>query len=202
MEILSGKSNLVHWSVGSIITLNQHGGDFLPEELKESEGNKIDKRRQEYLAIRRLKHEAFPNDTIIYLPNGKPVLKNNKLEIGISHSNHWALFAYSERAFGCDIEEVSSRLLTVQERFCRASELYCFESTDRLRSLTILWSCKESIYKLVQEPGIHFKTGMICNSVKGNRLNFTVHLAEISKEIHCEVIPFEHAILTIATHEQ
>ena len=202
METTRGNSNLVNWVVGNILSLNQHIVNLLPEEMLESEGFKVEKRRQEYCAIRRLKQAAFPDDIITYLPSGKPVLKTNKLEIGISHSNQWALFAYSNREFGCDIEEVSSRLLTVEERFCRGSEIECFSDNDRLRSLTILWSCKEAIYKLVKEPGIHFKTGMICNSVKGNRLNFTVHLANISKEIHCEIIPFENAILSIATYEK
>ena len=202
METTRGKSNLVNWIVGNILFLNECSKDLLPEEILEIEGFQVEKRRQEYQAIRRLKREVFPEDAITYLPSGKPVLKTNKLEIGISHSNQWALFAYSTLEFGCDIEEVSSRLLTVEERFCQSSEIECFSDNDRLRSLTILWSCKEAIYKLVQEPGIHFKTGMICSSITGNRLNFTVHLAQGSREIHCVIIPIENAILSIATYEK
>lgn len=200
METFLGNTNLINWRIGLIDSLRQKNEVLLPEEKAIICEFKSENRWSEFIAIRNLKEIDFPGQHIQYLTTGKPVFSDQNIEIGISHSAHWALFAYSELPFGCDVEELRPRLSTVESKFCTNAEVELFAITDRLTVLTTLWSCKESIYKLIQVPGIHFKTQIICQKVNQEQLLFLVNINNKSVNIACTAIQHESAIITFATY--
>ena len=170
-----------------------------PERL-EIQGLKHADRKLEYLVVRKLKSNLFGAAQIMYSKTGKPFLENLEQEIGISHSKHWVLFANSLHPFGCDIEEVSERILTVGERFCSQNELDIMRPNNHVNKLTILWSCKESIYKLIETPGVHWKDQMIYATAEGDFLIFECNTSKGKKQVRCEVYENPDYVITIATY--
>ncbi|MBM3165713.1 MAG: 4'-phosphopantetheinyl transferase superfamily protein [Bacteroidetes bacterium] len=159
-------------------------------EVQESEKILLERRKLEYMAIRRIKNHYFPQQRILYLPNGKPILEGSSLTLGISHSQNHALFAYSEVLFGCDIEEKNERLFTIKDRFVHPFELSNFSLFSNLDQLCILWSCKEAIYKLIGMRGINWKEQCILFKEAFPQLTFRLLLENHETLIHCHVKEF------------
>jgi len=158
------------------------------------------KRKTEFLSIRYLKNHRFSGLDIAYENSGKPFFKDSKWHIGISHSNERALWCYALIPFGCDIESFDTRLLKVGSRFCNENEVLVASMGSPLKTLTCLWSCKEAIYKLVNQPGLDWKRDMWCETRAEQGLIFAVNLgAEITK-IHCAIFPDETHLIAIATY--
>ncbi len=195
----SGITNMVNWEIGEIQTLNNSIIQLTPKESAELFQLSSQQRKQEYKAIRVLKQFVFGSDEIIYGKNGKPELHHEGLFIGISHSKQWALFAHSLKAFGCDIEQPNERIHRVKDRFCSNDELELFAGEVGIIQLTQLWGCKEAIYKLINESGIHWKDQMRCTGISETNFTFTV---ETNKHftVNCESFSLNNAIISIATY--
>jgi 4'-phosphopantetheinyl transferase EntD len=81
-----------------------------------------------------------------YLPNGKPVIE--KGGISISHSDRLVGLAVGSGSIGLDIQKCVEKIFTVRSKFCSTEELAWAESrVDALRTLTMIWSAKEAIFK-------------------------------------------------------
>lgn len=201
-EPLFGKTGKIDWRLLPLLSLENRHPFFLDpltaEEKEGYAGHLHVKRKTEYLAIRTLKNLDFNTTPIAYLPSGKPYFEHIEVKIGISHSKNFALWAFAPIPFGCDVEEIDERLIRVAERFCSAQERLTFSENDLTLSLTILWACKEAIYKLCDDPGIHWKTDMVCMGEEKDQWVFSVRTFGIIKSVMCAVIPMENAILAFA----
>ena len=196
----TGITNFVHWELGEIQALCTFSVELSPEENAQLLRLGSDQRKKEFKAIRVLKQRVFGAEEIIYGLHGKPEIPQAGVSIGISHSSQWALFAHAAVAFGCDVEEPNERINRVAERFCSAEELELFSGEVGIIQLTQLWSCKEAIYKLVNEPGIHWKDQMRCTAISGSKFLFTVETPLKHPMIQCESIQVHNAIISIATY--
>jgi phosphopantetheinyl transferase len=196
----TGFTNFVHWEMGEIQALNASSAQLTPVENAQLMRLGSDQRKREFKAIRVLKQGVFGADEIIYGMHGKPEIHQAGVTIGISHSSQWALFAHATVAFGCDIEEPHERINRVVDRFCRSEELELFDTEIGIIQLTQLWSCKEAIYKLVNEPGIHWKDQMRCTAISESKFMFTVETPVKHPMIHCETIQVNNVIISIATY--
>ena len=109
------------------------------------------KRKKEWIASRLLLNEINSNYSISYNIFGAPEL-NNGSYISISHSKGLVAIIISQQNAGIDIEEISEKALRVSSKFV---------SKDSLKSLTaekatLIWSCKEAVFKWYQKGGIYF----------------------------------------------
>ncbi|HNQ67884.1 MAG TPA: hypothetical protein PKN32_05875 [Bacteroidales bacterium] len=110
-------------------------------------------RRLEILNVRALIKELGLNIRIQYKER-KPICDEGF--ISISHSDELAGIIWSrETEYSLDIEKISSRMLRISNRAFSVEE-HTFAGAD-LRKLTILWNCKECVYKLANNKGIDFK---------------------------------------------
>lgn len=110
-------------------------------------------RRLEILNVRALIKELGLKLSIHY-KDRKPIC--DKGFISISHSDELACIIWSQDIkYSIDIEKISPRLLRISNRAFSEKELD-FAGTD-LRKLSILWNCKECVYKLANNSGIIFK---------------------------------------------
>ena len=112
-----------------------------------------EKRKKEWIASRLLLNEINPDYSISYNTFGAPELSNGSF-ISISHSKRLATIIISEQQVGIDIEEISEKALRVSSKFV---------STNNLKALTaekatLIWCCKEAIFKWYQKGGIDFIT--------------------------------------------
>ena len=115
-----------------------------------------EKRNKEWLASRLLLKKINPNTTISYNEFGAPEIDNGQF-ISISHSKGLVAIIISQQQVGIDIEEISEKALRVSSKFI---------SKNNLKDLTaekasLIWSCKETIYKWYQKGNIDFIKDLI-----------------------------------------
>ena len=111
------------------------------------------KRKKEWIASRLLLNEINPNYSISYNEFGAPEL-NNGSYISISHSKGLVAIIISQQQVGIDIEEISEKALRVSSKFVSKNNLKAL-TTEKA---TLIWSCKEAIYKWHQKGNLDFIT--------------------------------------------
>ena len=111
------------------------------------------KRRIELLSVRALLKVVGINQTIHY-NDCKPYLDNGY--ISISHSADIAAIIYNpDHSVGIDVEKVSPRIQRIATRAFSDEEIAA--ANGDLEKLTILWNCKECVFKLANDDGIDFR---------------------------------------------
>lgn len=98
---------------------------------------------------------------------GRPWLAGDApgLAVSLSHSGAWvaAVLARGGRA-GVDVEIIRDKAQRLAGKFLAADELRAAQSVDPSAAsahYTLLWSAKETLYKLAAQRGIIFKTQLL-----------------------------------------
>lgn len=119
-------------------------------------------RRLEYLAVRVLLQELMGGDPplVAHLPSGKPCLADGSRHITVSHTaGYVAVGLHPVAEVGIDIERIGERVRKVRSRFVRDDEIPGFEALpagEQLVQLLLHWSAKETLFKLMDVPGVDF----------------------------------------------
>ncbi len=141
------------------IFLNQHS-------LERIGRMKSEMHRKGFLSIRHLMAEAGYKDSDMYYDAiGKPHL-NDGNKISITHSNHFTgIIISSTNDVGIDIEKQREKILRIAHKFTPQKEYRTIANTEALiRKLTIVWGCKESLYKIYAQEGLSFLKDIIINN--------------------------------------
>lgn len=119
---------------------------------------RLDKRKKEWIAGRIILQELLNEyPQIHYTQSGKPYLSNNNLHISISHTNGYVAVCKSNLKTAVDIEICTERVEKVADRFIHPNEWLFIKPKNQLEYLTVIWSAKETLYKLFDEQGVIFK---------------------------------------------
>jgi 4'-phosphopantetheinyl transferase len=110
-----------------------------------------EKRQKEYLASRLLLKDITPNTKITYNEYGAPKLENGK-HISISHSKNLVAIIISKQKVGIDIEQISKKPLRLSSKFISDNT----HQNLTKEKATLIWCCKEAIYKWYQKGNIDF----------------------------------------------
>lgn len=143
-EIKEDKNHILIWKYEE--------GEALEEEhlLDEEEAQKIRqyhyKRQREFLMVRKMLKTILPNHKIKYQDNGEPYLEPKDKFISISHSFPFVAIAISDKEIGIDLEKKQEKLEKIKTKFLYLSEYSWAENHSDF--LTIIWSIKESLYKI------------------------------------------------------
>jgi len=126
--------------------------DFIAEDLLEPENfNRIKeyhpKKLLETLMVRKILKNELPGYKILY-ENRQPYLLPQDFEISITNSFPFAAFAYSKSKIGIDIERFNPKLLRLKDKFVYPEEREFIPENQEIEYLTIIWSVKESLYKI------------------------------------------------------
>ncbi|MDC0249488.1 4'-phosphopantetheinyl transferase superfamily protein [Flavobacteriales bacterium] len=119
--------------------------------IKEVPDFNTEKRKKEWLSIRILLKKISPNTTLSYNKYGSPKLDNENY-ISISHSQGLIAIIISKQQVGLDIEEISEKALRVAAKFISKNNLKALTN----EKATLIWCCKEAIYKWNQKGGVDF----------------------------------------------
>lgn len=158
---------------------------------------KNEQKKREYAAIRWMKTMLFGNITIEYSNDGSPTINASNF-ISISHSEKYACFAVSKtHKIGVDIEAIRDKAVNVQQKFCNENEAYLFDITNPIE-MTLLWSLKESLFKLSNRQGLHFKTD-ICIDKKNPEICARVLFEDGYKSTTLAYKIIDNHILTYTT---
>lgn len=172
-SILSDKSLLAFWKMEESEEQLRAMCDLCDEDLCRIDNCKAPKRRIELLSVRALLKAVGIHQTIHY-NDSKPYLDNGY--ISISHSADIAAIIYNlDYPVGIDIEKISPRIQRIATRAFSDEEIAA--ANGDLEKLTILWNCKECVFKLADDEGIDF------------REMISIQLAETSPETPPETPP-------------
>jgi 4'-phosphopantetheinyl transferase EntD len=123
-------------------------------------------RKAEWLSVRVLLKELLNEEKEIrYFPSGKPYLADNSYHISISHTKEYvAVILNKEKEVAIDIEKISPRVENISSRFMNEDEVTALSKENRLIHLVIHWSAKESMFKILNEENVEFKTQLHLSS--------------------------------------
>lgn len=105
------------------------------------------KKLLEVLMVRRLLKELKPYSKILYNER-EPFLDTKDAQISITHSYPYAGIAISNGKIGIDMEKFNPKILRVKDKFTYENERGFIPVGKEETYLTIIWSVKESMYKL------------------------------------------------------
>ena len=152
-SILSDKSLVAFWKMEETEEQLRAMCDLTDEDNCRIGRCSAPKRRIELLSVRALLKAVGIHQTIHYDGN-KPYIESGY--ISISHSANMATIIYNpDFPVGIDIEVVAPRIRRIASRAFSETELAT--AADDLEKLTILWNCKECVFKLANDEGIDFR---------------------------------------------
>lgn len=168
--------------------------DFRLEEKRE-----IERRGTQFLLKKMLGSEEVE---ITYNEFKRPYLKGRSEHISISHSHQWlAISIHKTHETGVDVEMIREKVINVKHKFCCAEELE-FAQND-VDKLTLLWACKEAIYKVHGKKELEFKRIKIARFVLGDEGNVdgTIHFDSHQVKYRLLYRKFNGYFLALILHE-
>jgi phosphopantetheinyl transferase len=148
-------------------------------------------RRIEILAVRALIRRLDLNIVIRY-GDRKPLC--DKGHISISHSKNFAaIIWHPEYETAIDIEEVNKRLYKIAERAFSEDELKFAD--NNLKLLTLLWNCKECVFKICNDYGVEFKTQIKVFPFDNNSITCKLYMNNTAKQFNFSYLEIDNNTL-------
>ena len=120
-------------------------------------------KRLQHLAGRLLLTELFPGfpvELIQVADTRKPFLADEPFHFSISHCGDYAAAIVSKQSqVGIDIEIPVEKIIRIRDKFLSIDEKRKWSvdgSHPDARTITLLWSCKESVFKWYGDGGVDF----------------------------------------------
>jgi 4'-phosphopantetheinyl transferase EntD len=138
-----------------LLALLEHKEWYIPVLRKMSEH-----RKREWLSVRALLKRLLGEEKeISYTCFGKPYLTDKSYHISISHTKNFVAVAWNKKKeVAIDVEQISPRVKNIRTRFMSESEENNLSKENPVIHLLLHWSAKESLFKLLPENDIEFKT--------------------------------------------
>ncbi len=151
----------IHESLGNLFELLQKKELYLPYLSQITSEN----RKREWLTVRVLLKEMLGEEKeILYTSTGKPYLSDNSYQISISHTKGLVAIAlHSKMKVGIDIEHISPRIHKIRSRFMNEKENEQLNKEHEEIHLLLHWSAKESMFKILEEQDVDFKSCLHIN---------------------------------------
>ena len=122
-----------------------------------------EKRKVEFVCSRIILQEMGYSDfDLTYREDGAPLLKGKY--ISISHTSEFVAVIVSGKKIGLDIEKNRKQIFRISHKFISAEEANMFDSTS-IEILSIIWNCKEAMFKLCDKTGIDFIKNLHVTSI-------------------------------------
>ncbi|MDZ4669043.1 MAG: 4'-phosphopantetheinyl transferase superfamily protein [bacterium] len=163
-KIIEPHANLAVWHIqeSNEELLNSLGKNYFENEhhVKINQAN-----ARHYLASRILLTELFPKHQIVLTKNenNKPSLQldGKPFSISITHSFDYAAILIAETGhLGLDLEKIDNRIGRVKHKFMNQEELAFAGEEDQIKAQTLIWSTKETLYKIYSNKELDFKKNL------------------------------------------
>ena len=135
-------------------------------------------KRMQHLAGRYMLRYLFPDfpyELIRIASTLKPFLENEAYHFSISHCDDYAAAIVSrDKRVGIDIETVSERVRRVKDKFINTIESGIIEHFENpasdLMKYTLMWSCKEAMFKWYGDGQVDFKKHLQLQAIYGDEI--------------------------------
>ncbi len=171
-------------------------GDSFPVLTSLKDG----KRRLEWLATRCCLKVLGINDSIMYMPNRRPFLSKGEHHISITHSYPYVAVLQSVKfQVGVDIESLGREFSRIADKYLTLGERGWIDLEDN-RSMAIVWSAKEALYKLPGMEGLNSFVDMTILPIRRVRARGTIQaLVRVGgrvQKFNMEYAFFDHFVIT------
>lgn len=161
-----------------------------------------------FLASRALLSNLFPNQSIELIKNefNKPSLWVNQRPyfISISHSFDYAAILVSENhEVGIDIERIDPRITRVKHKFLNELELSFAGEDSQTELQTLIWSAKESVYKVYGLKSLDFKKNMQISPfaiTENGSFDASLQKESLHVKLKVQYLKIENYYITFALH--
>ncbi len=141
----------------SIITLDN-------DEMDVFNQFRFEARKKEWLAVRCLLTQLLGHYVPIrYLPSGKPCIEGGY--ISISHTKGYVGVSLSKEPTAIDLEYPSNRVVPLAHRFVSEKEMLMVGEQDKALKMLLIWSGKETLFKLYDREGVIFNTELFIQNL-------------------------------------
>ena len=146
---------------GSIYLINAAENGF---QRKEFSSKKLFQKK----VLKVLFTSIIGEHTLLHKDSGAPFLKNSDYKISISHSsNLFAIYLSKKLTIGIDIERIKKDLNKGKHYFLNASEI---KVGWKPNELYLIWSAKESFYKLLEGNITDLKNDVTVLNISDNEV--------------------------------
>ena len=146
-------------SIEELCQLLPNGKDYL--NIVQQKFNS-ETRQKEWLAVRALCYFLLSKPSeILYHTSGRPFLRDSDLHISISHTKGYAALALSKTPKGIDIETWSPKAMKLKSKFLQESEMQLSLTKTSEDDAVVLWSAKESVYKIQEHQSPNLKDDIL-----------------------------------------
>jgi phosphopantetheinyl transferase len=102
-------------------------------------------------------YPGFPVELIKIADTKKPFLEDEAYHFSISHCDDYAAAIVSKTGrVGVDVEIPSFKIDRIKTKFLSEEELFVLSSEFLITQLTLMWCCKEAVYKWWSYGGVDF----------------------------------------------
>lgn len=131
-----------------------------PEELHKYRSISNDKRKCEFLSIRKVVQTIYNEEEYIsYSKNGKPNLAISGHRISISHSDGLlGILTHPITEVGIDLQVITPKIARIKHKFLSEAELASSENLEN--KMIIYWCAKEALFKYYSKGNVDFKTNL------------------------------------------
>ena len=159
--ILSNDIQILIWHIEESLQELSENIQLTVEDLNRLKKLKKSINQKGFYAIRNLLFSADINPkNLLYNSMGAPVLKFGK-NLSISHSKTVAGIAYGSNPLGFDLEYYQKKILKIAPRFLNVEEDFAKKGVNVIEKITLVWTAKEALYKVIQKKGINFSKQLL-----------------------------------------
>ena len=181
---------LAVWEITESLDELLNGFVFHENEKKVFDSFTYEGRKKQWLITRKLLLELSGNSFlwIAHDDNRRPYLNDETLSISISHTQNYVAVLLGENiSLGIDIEKLSPRIYKIRKKFCSdAEDEYLTDDENLLPSLYLIWSAKESLFKMYGEGNLDFRKNLYVHPFVFNppaKLKTTIHCKNVNAEV-------------------
>lgn len=141
----------------------------------------------------------FPYEMIRIAETNKPYLADEQYHFSISHCGDYAAAIVSRsKRVGIDIEIPVDKIARIADKFLGEveKELFLVDLPENdYRSLTLLWSAKEAIYKWYGDGGVDFSEDIQLNKVNPGEDTLDCYFTKTEESLTINYREFDHLVL-------
>ncbi len=173
----------------SSMNLTEYMSALTPEECFKLNIISNLQKKIEFSASRFLKHFLFGENNIAYTESKSPYIIGEKKFISISHSRNFvAIGTNNDFEIGIDVEEIDSKAARLSSKFITEHERTLFDEHSNA-DMTLLWSFKETLYKLSDRRQLIFQKDILVSKNGDNYVGSVqktdgVYEYDLSKLLH------------------
>ena len=142
----------------------------------------------------------FPYELIRIADTRKPFLPDEQFHFSISHCGDYAAAIVSkEKRVGIDIEIPTEKVLKIVHKFLEEKEQQQFFgdqlTTDDSRLTTLLWSCKESVFKWYGNGEVDFREHIQLQKLHEVTSTIDCFFSKTNQQLTIHYREFDHLVL-------